>query len=244
MKKTLSILAVAALSLGATTSYAKEIVLRPYGNPDSPTVAEVIAAGATLINTETGEVVVYDTEDVPPVDPPFDIAQGQRYWKLNLSNKYNEAISLEDVSKTATDSAIRIADGDTLVLDFKNGPLGWSGPSMTEAEYMVLMFREIDAFGDDFAEWYSTNELTIIGRFKDADYLGYVIDGACDMLTFDPEIPDSWVLNPASTQGGLVFFSEKVIENVLNAEVSVPEPTTATLSLLALAGLVARRRRK
>lgn len=35
-----------------------------------------------------------------------------------------------------------------------------------------------------------------------------------------------------------------VITSVLNATYTVPEPTTATLSLLALAGLAARRRRK
>ncbi len=255
MKKTLSVLAVAALSLGVTTSYAKEIILKPYGDLQSPVVSQVIAPGATLINSETGNVVVYDLNDNPKVEPPFDDRKGQIQWGLNLANKYNEPLSLEDVAETAADSAIRITEGDTLVLDFTSGALTLGGP--TETEYMVLMFRTRDAFGNDFAEWYSANEVPIIARFTNGDYLAYVIDDACDRLKEDEHIPGLMVPNTYSTMGGLVFFNEEVAPAVSLAEVdpdtitpdpepspAVPEPTTATLSLLALAGLAARRRRK
>lgn len=254
MKKTLSILATVALSLCATTSYAKEIVLKPYADYiESPTISEVIAPGATLINSETGKVVEYDVKAEPPVAPPFDITQGLIVWNIEMANRYNEAISLEDVSETAGDSAIRITEYDTLVLDFTSGSLTLGGP--TDAEYMVLMFRSRTAFGDDFVEWYSTNEVPIIARFTNGDYLAYVIDDTCDELTEDKNTPGLLVPNAASTMGGLVFFNESVAPKVLEAEVepgtiptpstpAVPEPSTATLSLLALAGLAARRRRK
>lgn len=253
MKKTLSVLAVAALSLGATTSYAKEVVLRPYADYiESPTISEVIAPGATLINTESGKVVVYNINDNPRVEPPFDITQGQIIWGLDLANRFNEPIFLEDVSETATDSAIRITEGDSLVLDLSssNTNLTLGGP--TDAEYMVLMFHSRTASGNDFADWYSTNEVPIIGRFSNGDYKAYVIDDTCDLLSS----------GASSTYGGLVFFNESVAKAVLEAEVdpdtlvpepepepepstpTIPEPTTATLSLLALAGLAARRRRK
>lgn len=250
MKKTLSVLAVAALSLGATTSYAKEVVLRPYADYiESPTIAEVIAPGATLINTESGKVVVYNINDNPRVEPPFDITQGQIIWGIDhLANRYNETIFWEDVNETATDSAIRITEGDSLVLDFKSGSLTLGGP--TDAEYMVLMFHSRIASGHDFADWYSTNEVPIIGRFTNGDYKAYVIDDTCDLQSS----------GASSTYGGLVFFNESVTPKVLSAEVdpdtlvpepepepstpTIPEPTTATLSLLALAGLAARRRRK
>lgn len=254
MKKTLSVLAVAALSLGATTSYAKEVLLKPYADYiESPTISEVIAPGATLINTESGKVVVYNINDKPRVEPPFDITQGQIFWGLELANRYKEPIFLEDVSETATDySAIKITEGDSLVLDFSgyNTSITLGGP--TDAEYMVLMFHSRIASGNDFADWYSTNEVPIIGRFSNGDYRAYVIDDTCDLLSS----------GVSSTYGGLVFFNESVADEVLAAEVdpdtlvpepepepepstpTIPEPTTATLSLLALAGLAARRRRK
>ncbi len=257
MKKTLSILAVAALSLGATTSYAKEIVLNPYGTVQSRVEAVVLPNAATLINSETGKVVVYDTEK--QVSPPFDITKGLIQWDYNLADENNEIfpLSLEDVAKTA--------DDDILVLDFSANLSNLSGPTGGD-EYMVVMFHgrkdtsqpgyaEWYSTINDFAEWYSTNEVPIIGRFTNGDYLAYVIADACDKLTFDGVSND--VPNSSSTIGGLVFFNRSVAEAVSLAAVdpdtitpapepspAVPEPTTATLSLLALAGLAARRRRR
>ncbi len=244
MKKTLSILAVAALSLSAATSYA-DVTLRPHVEYiESPVFSEVIAPGATLINSETGKVVVYNINDKPQVEPPFDITKGMIVWGINLDNKYSEHITLEDVSKTADDPAVRIKEGDTLYLDFTY-TMNLGGP--TEAEYMVLMFHPQTQAGNDFAEWYNTNGISIVGKFTNGNYTAYAIDDTCDLLGS----------GTSSTYGGLVFFNESVAEAVSLAEVdpdtitpdpepspSVPEPTTATLSLLALAGLAARRRRK
>lgn len=251
MKKTLSVLAVAALSMSAATSYAKEVTLRLSAEYiESPTVATVIASGATLINSETGNVVVYDLNDASTTnDTPFDVTQGRISWGIDLNNKYNEPITLSDVSQDATEPVVKVSPGDVLVLDFSSYPanLQWGFP--TDAEYMVLMFRPRTEFGNDFAEWYSTNGVQITARFTDGDYTAYVIDYACDL-------PGS---GAASTYGGLVFFNESVAEAVSLAEVdpdtitpapepepspAVPEPTTATLSMLALAGLAARRRRR
>ena len=232
--------------LSATSSKAKEIILKPnVSYMESPVVSEVIAPGATLVNTLTGNVVVYNLNSNPQVEPPFDITKGQIIWGLDLYNKYNEPITLEDVSQIATDSAVKVAPGDTLVLDFSldSGALKLGGP--TEAEYMVLMFHEQVNFGNDFAEWYSTNEIGIIARFTNGVYTAYAIDDTCDLLGS----------GASSTYGGLVFFNEDVAESVFLAEVdpatispmplsdSIPEPATTTLSLLALAGLAARRRR-
>ena len=78
--------------------------------------------------------------------------------------------------------------------------------------------------------------MTITGRFSNGDYTAYVISETCDQTDGD------------TTYGGLVFFNNSVARTVLAAETfpgaAVPEPATATLSLLALAGLAARRRRK
>lgn len=247
MKKTLSILAVAVLSMSAATSYAKEVILYPTKDYiELPVVSQVIASGATLINSETGKVVVYDLNDASVTnDTPFDITKGMILWDFKLNNSYNEPITLSDVSQDATDRALRVSTGDVLVLDFTSGAITLGGP--TDAEYMVLMFHPQTTFGNDFAEWYSTNGVAITARFTSGDYTAYVIDNTCDL-------PGS---GPSSTYGGLVVFNKSVAETVSLAEVDpdtitpapepspfIPEPTTSTLSLLALAGLAARRRRK
>ncbi len=242
MKKTLSILAVAALTLSTASSYAKEVVLKPYADyVESPTEQEVLAPAATLVNTESGMVVVYDLNDASVTnDTPFAYDKGTIYWGIELANVYREAITLDAVSEDATDSVVRVKDGDVLVLDFTD-TLKWGGP--TSAQYTVIMFRSRTEFANDFAEWYSQNGITIVGRFNDGDYIAYAIDDTCDY-------PSN---GAASTYGGLVFFNESVAPYVQAREIdpndipstpSIPEPTTATLSLLALAGLAARRRRK
>lgn len=226
MKKTFILLAVTAFVLNATPGMAKDIETRPYVSYlQSPTLGTTIAQGATLINSTTGHVVVFDINENPPVESPFNIEMGHIYWDFELANKYNESIELDDLS---------LGEDDTLILDFtKQVNLG--GP--TEAEYVIIMFRSMTETGDNFAEWYENNSVSITGRFNNGDYAAYIIADACDMA------------DSGTTYGGLVFFNKSVENAVLLAEaeptvtISVPEPTTATLSLLALAGLAVRRRR-
>ncbi|MBR3927090.1 MAG: PEP-CTERM sorting domain-containing protein [Akkermansia sp.] len=228
MKKTLSILAVAALAVGTTLSAADVTVRAPMPS-QSTKEGSVIAQGARLINSSTGGVVVYDIEAQTPVYPPFDITDGRAYGGLTLKDKYNWDVTLDDV---------KVTEDQGLVIEFTNL---YFGPSLTEGLYYVVTFSE----GNNFAEWYAENPTTITGKFPlstDAlpqyvTYTGYVVDYSCDQT------------DPATTYGGLVFFDASVADAVLAAEVpasspSVPEPTTATLSLLALAGLAARRRRR
>ena len=193
---------------------------------DSPTLGEVIAPGATLINTSTGNGVIYNVNDNPVVNPPFDIEKGYIFKGFGLMNSKYETVTLGEVT---------VVEGQGLVIDFSTyytgGGLGLGGP--VDSEYTVILFDD-----NNFAEWYAANPVTITGKFTNGDYLGYVITNACDQY-------DAWGVNAASTNGGLVFFNHSVAPMVLAAEIAlVPEPTTATLSLLALAGLAMRRRRR
>ncbi len=237
MKKTLSLLAVAALAMSAAPGLAKDVTVRPYTEQiNSPTSGNTIGLSATLINSGTGGKVWYDLRTDPAINPPFDVDEGHIYWGFELANKYNDPIELNDLSATAEDSAVRITADDSLILDFTYNNSTLTGP--TEAEYVVVMFRHQDGTGDYFSTWYENNSVPITGRFSNGDYDAYVIKETCDME------------QTASTYGGLVFFNKSVAQQVRLAEIpaggepAVPEPTTATLSLLALAGLAARRRRK
>ncbi len=240
MKKTLSILAVAALALGVTTSYAdEEDVTLKAQCVGSLVTTFAIAPGATLIDThESGKVVKYSVNDNTAPYPPFNPENGASYWEVNLYDKNNNPITLE----TASD--LKIGENGSLIIDFTATQyLGFPD----SVDYMVFMFRgkTADGYRNDFADWYKTNRISITGKFSNGEYDAFVIDETCDLSQS----------GFASTFGGLVFFSKDVLANVRSVEVdpspsdptpspSVPEPTTATLSLLALAGLAARRRRR
>lgn len=238
MKKTLFLLAAAALALSASPAMANEVTVNPYGSVQSPMMGNTIGLSATLTNSSTGGQIWYDLRTNPKVDPPFDINKGHIYWALNLADSNNNpGLDLD---------SLELAEDDSLLLDFTVNMNNLSGP--VDAEYVVVMFHNNNGYGDYFSTWYEENGANITGRFNNGDYTAYVISESCDME------------QDASTYGGLVFFNTSVAEAVLKAEVdpnapvpepepepstpTIPEPTTATLSLLALAGLAARRRRK
>ena len=236
MKKTLSLLAVAALGLSAAPCMAKTLTIYPkIPNFQSTVEKNTIAPGATLLNTVTGGVVIYDINAA--VEPPFDIDQGSAYWGFELySKKEDKIVTLEDIA---------VSEGDSIVLDFTSwhtgGGAGMGGP--VDKEYFVIMFRRNTGVGNNFATWYESlgYDVPITGVFTTGTYDAYIISSTCD----ESDSASSW--------GGLVFFNNNVKDAVLLAEVepgegeiipAVPEPTTATLSLLALAGLAMRRRRR
>lgn len=244
MKKTLSLLALAALAVGATlTTEAKDVVIKPnfpiisngyssYYDTESPSYGAQIAPGATLVDTATSGVVIYD-EANNISNAPFSIDEGISFTSLT--------IDLSDVT---------IQEGDRLVLDFTTvGGGGQFWGQFLQEGYLGDYEGEKGAYDDNvdylrikiegFAEWYQEKgPFEMVAKFL-IDYnsaietTAFYIAEACDYDTAG---------NPVS-EGSVVFFSEDVIDDVRNSEV-VPEPTTATLSLLALTGLVARRRRK
>lgn len=98
----------------------------------------------------------------------------------------------------------------------------------------------IDAFGATFEELSQSGSLTL-GDAK-VEYLGYSIvadeEAAINLITGDNQVA-------LVSIGGSLQYEGTPGQLALVGKISlVPEPTTATLSLLALAGLAARRRRK
>lgn len=181
-----------------------------------------------MINTATTGRISYAYNTDPIVEAPFDLNGGAAYYNMNLA--------LPDV----------ISPGDSIIIDFTRlsgydlGTYLTAGSSVVyapeenvfenvSANYIWVKFNDANAFDEVYAE----SPVTIIGLFKDGRTAeGYVVNYACDAE--DTTRP--------TTQGGIVFFNESVADKV-RALTLVPEPATATLSLLALAGLAMRRRR-
>ena len=239
MKKTLSLLAIAALAVSAPiTSAAEDVVVKPafpmlngYYDTQSAQYGSKITPSGTVVNTASGNSVTWDeADDQDVIKAPFNKDEGIAFTALTLN--------LNDVA---------ISEGDRLVLDFtevtgiyqtqnwgaylKEGYIGnFNTTGNDDVDYLMITIS-----GVNFADWYKENPVEIVGRFytngsSTIESTAYVITDYCD----------------DASEGGVVFYSEDVIDAVVAAEVApvVPEPTTATLSLLALAGLAARRRRK
>lgn len=85
------------------------------------------------------------------------------------------------------------------------------------------------------------NELTVLASASGTSYAKYYEDNNIDFQNENPY----WALrNYSGTWSNATVWEGIVTASDLAGSPAVPEPTTATLSLLALAGLVARRRRR
>lgn len=227
MKTTLTALAVAALALSATPSTAENsgqtTTIDVTFETQSLKEGATLAPGATLVNSKTGKELVYDSTAEPPLNPPFDLTKGLIFEEPELKTSSEESLM-----------SLSLSEGQTLNLDFTDTTANYGAylhaPEYADKyEYLMFAFENVN-----FAEWYKASPVTIIGTFNDNYvYTAYVVMDACD-----------WVEGDAfskSTYGSIVFFRDDVAQEI---ESNVPEPTTATLSLLALCGLAARRRRK
>ena len=237
MKKTLSLLTIAALSLGTALS-AATLTIKVVGAPHTSNYP--VSYGAELYDTYTQGTVSFNENKGSDIEAPFDLNEG-----LVIRN-----YQLVDIP----DPSVLDLEITELVLDFTEinqympipdwGSYLNAGASysdiLTDVDYLSFSFK-LDYTNSKSAkfslvDWYAelNSPIKITGLFKngvEAD--GFLVTYTCD----EAETPG------ATAQGGIVFFSEDVIGDVRKSEI-VPEPTTATLSLLALAGLVARRRRK
>lgn len=242
MKKTLTLLSIGALVLGAAASaevHEINIQTWTYNNiPQAPVskTGAVLALSATLINTSQGDSISYDLEASPVEGPPFMVGQGVSYSDLSFAD--GVTLELDDV-----------AAGDVIYLDFTN--LGNNPPTLMgdylmrdattvfgegeQAQTLPIDYIVVKIDGINFYEdIYKSESVTFKGLFLSSSGVvtadAYVISETCDSG------------EESSVYGGLVFFNQSVAEEMY--PLIVPEPATATLSLLALAGLAARRRRK
>lgn len=147
------------------------------------------------------------------------------------STMYNTAVAGNIVANLTLEA------GSTLVAD---------GASFTMGDNCVLTFeavtgKELINLGLSFGVAYTADDQVLL--FSGVDSVQFMVDGEA--------------LTDTSVQASKFFTGEWVNENTIlnydsatqavyvqNVNYVIPEPATATLSLLALAGLAARRRRK
>ncbi len=127
-----------------------------------------------------------------------------------------EALSSTDVTLTGT-TVVSLA-----ALDAANSTDFLSGMALTGALVLDM--------SDDLIAQFNTNNNSFSVTFTG-------LDATADTASFQisEHMQEAFVLTSTSTDSGLVYNFESK---------AVPEPTTATLSLLALAALAARRRRR
>ena len=92
-------------------------------------------------------------------------------------------------------------------------------------------------FGGTLYLWLDSNETPLLSIYAGYNQNTYV--GSLEYLEFDAELVN---IESVRLYDGLVEDSPEFAKTI--KDTNIPEPTTATLSLLALAGLAARRRRR
>ncbi len=151
-----------------------------------------------------------------------------------------EAASVAELTQSCLVNAnLTFEAGSTLVAD---------GVYFSMAEGSTLTFKALTGGGKinlvlTLGAEYSINDQVVL--FSDADVVRFILDGeelnVTDSILANTFFTGAWVNDETTlsydSSSGTISLQH------LNT-VSIPEPTTATLSLLALAGLAARRRRK
>lgn len=182
-----------------------------------------MAAGATLMTTALTSNVI----------------QSPAIAAMSLSDAESASSAVFNTPAAGTvDGNLTFEAGSTLVAD---------GAHFNMSENSILTFKAISG-GEKInlvltlgAEYGEDGQVLL---FSDADVAKFILDGeeVSGTYTFNANdfFTGAWINNNTklcySDKTGLVY-----VQNVNS--VAIPEPTTATLSLLALAALAARRRR-
>ena len=260
MKKTLiTLLALSSVSMGATQ-------LKYWGENNNKDLCTVGVNGLPYLgqgNSRAPESVLDSIKTKDNTDYNLDFTDQKN--KASVSFIVNDALYFNQIlssgsvgsyaitfgangSLTAATKyndwggAIRFTEGATVTLTAAVSEEQLNSAIASGKVYERTLISSTDTTSN--AMWNVTNNLTVTATGLDGyTYVGYVKDtttlqkgqyGYTKLLSDDE--------NQGAADGiALVFKAAAPVEPPTPA---VPEPTTATLSLLALAGLAARRRRK
>ena len=234
MKKTfITLLALAGVASAATTQVWD--------------LSQSVTSGDFLYDASTG--LFTDNTDVEGT--VLNGADGSSKIQTNISFTLNLTKAMEVTSDTLLLNMDMSGDiGLTLTASGLSG--AWQGNSWGDAISYNTLLADSDVFADiegnkyitlTFVETYGSGVQVWSNTTKHIDYSGlkssgntslasiYVNSGYIEALQFETEWKGDAIVNTN------VAFNAEAMQ-------VIPEPATATLSLLALAGLAARRRRK
>ncbi len=250
MKKTLITLAALAMASVATADSLQ------YNSPENPTGAPVVTYGANnaytlLIIVDWDKLAAYDSawpgSEVAKTTDYWSQTHAMNMWRDNESTVYTsiyiDGSQVTGQMESGTGATVG-SDKNNYILDKNTYGLDMNGKTMLG---LALTFTDINKLdvtneaGEVTGNKY-TGTVNLYAVKADGTYgHAYVTDSDLtanfNRITFDAT---QGVVNKA------MFFDYALSGEQIAATTLayIPEPTTTTLSLLALAGLAARRRRK
>lgn len=191
------------------------ITLQNMGETTPVTLTELVIKDGQVVATYTGDVLTEENEGC------IIIAQGgtatfEAGAALNSDIKFEAGSTLESNGAITMGSTVELTSG--MLLD---GTALTTINAATETPEFVALFTGVDKLVIDGVE-YTAGQLTVGGIMADSVY--------SNLTLLEPS--NRYWVTYTTDNGGTVGIN------------FVPEPATATLSLLALAALAARRKRK
>ena len=240
MKKTISlILALCGVAMGAE----KTITLSDYGYTDGFYATSVLSSEelVKLIMTPNVNTTIIGVDVALDNNTTYAGAMGIRTWEdRNEFHIWYQKDAAVNVTNVSTSSSFSAPEGYTW-------PAGHAinkaftmenvvGAALTFAFAPKAAATEVYGFSVALTVQYADGTLdTIVGNANGFAWSNNQYNATS--LYYD----DAYLSAPSVTKDGNWTHADLV---AANKAALVPEPTTATLSLLALAGLAARRRRK
>ena len=266
MKKTLiALVALASMAVGAPATLTLENALLHTQNGDSMNLdAEGMqdSKNFTLTMSLNGTAFAESIYLVGQNLSNKHIVQLEtNMFRNNVNTSYTLGTSIVYGSATSTSSSYKKAGIFATYGGFSTKSYGWQDGNNSDVEF----------FSDILSDWgYSYNSetststsnitgvaYTLTGTVG-SDFSSYLVVTLADGTTYNYSGTSSGYSFSDLTDINSISFDSDIVKeayvfdtvstataaNALNKAILVPEPATATLSLLALAGLAARRRRK
>ena len=241
MKKNMTVLA--ALFCGAASVALADTASYTFGNGTLSTENDVLSVSSTLVQEDTNSALGTDNVSWQDYsgsyitlasDFPLEVASGAFIPNINVGNGYDWKLTF-----TLTNNSQAKVTVTGLTFDAFSCTTGGASQATTNKDTIFYVTASTTASAS-----YTGEQNTDIPGSTD------FVHPAFDMTTSALELGAGETVtlsiwagrDPETSTGGAIIGLTNL--GVSYTPVSVPEPATATLSLLALAGLCARRRRK